>query len=60
MAQILMFVSVLIIFLSLFLADTKQTNIPCENKRDCPQPLYPKFVTCFEGLCRMHYPLKKF
>lgn len=54
MAQIHIFFSSLIIFLFLFLVETRQTEIPCESKQDCPKMFFPHYVTCVEGLCWIH------
>ncbi|RHN52387.1 putative Late nodulin [Medicago truncatula] len=54
MAQILMFFSSLIIFLTLFLVETRKTGIRCESKQDCPTMALPDYVTCVEGLCRIY------
>ncbi|RHN52385.1 putative Late nodulin [Medicago truncatula] len=50
MAQIHIFFSSLIIFLFLFLVETRQTEIPCESKQDCPKMFFPHYVTCVEDL----------
>ncbi|KEH15670.1 putative Late nodulin [Medicago truncatula] len=56
MAQIIPFLGALIIFLSLFLVESKQTNIPCKSAEDCPKPIYPRYVLCSYGFCRIFFP----
>ncbi|KEH17206.1 putative Late nodulin [Medicago truncatula] len=56
MAQVIMFVGALIIFLSLFLVETKKTDIPCDSRNDCPQQILPRYVLCVNGLCRIYFP----
>ncbi|CAJ2654705.1 unnamed protein product [Trifolium pratense] len=51
MAQILMFVYILIIFFSLFLVVTSRTRIPCISESDCPESTTKKLWQCIDGFC---------
>ncbi|AES80458.1 putative Late nodulin [Medicago truncatula] len=54
MAQMLMFVYTLIIFLSLFLVITNSVRIPCVTVADCPPTILPVFYECIDKFCMLH------
>nr|ABD32206.2 Late nodulin [Medicago truncatula]ABN08924.1 Late nodulin [Medicago truncatula] len=60
MAQIYMFVYVLIIFLSLFLVIINCTPIPCNTPADCPKRvcIYPLRAKCINFNCECDYVKK--
>ncbi|AES75687.1 putative Late nodulin [Medicago truncatula] len=55
MAQILMFVYFLIIFLSLFLVESIKifTEHRCRTDADCPARELPEYLKCQGGMCRL-------
>ncbi|KEH26495.1 Nodule Cysteine-Rich (NCR) secreted peptide [Medicago truncatula] len=58
MAQFLLFVYSLIIFLSLFFGEaaferteTRMLTIPCTSDANCPKVISPCHTKCFDGFC---------
>ncbi|CAL5211891.1 unnamed protein product [Lathyrus oleraceus] len=58
MAQILMFVHALVIFLSLFLVVTSSRRrrgplrISCFEHTDCPEKTFPLVMRCIDNFCQ--------
>ncbi|AES76278.1 putative Late nodulin [Medicago truncatula] len=52
MAQLIIFVYALMVFLSIFLVESYKTKTPCKSLNDCPKAIKPIFVKCLGNICQ--------